>query len=69
MSSIVRGDEVRADRLAHLPRALRPDLGEADEVHTRMARGDFAAEESDAAAADDRKPDAGGTLLRHGLAC
>ena len=63
--AVIVGDEIGADLFRDELRAIRLDLREADEVDLRMARGDLAAEQADAARADDREADALGILLRH----
>src|SRR5262249_8111557 len=54
----ILGDEVGADRFRHVQAAVMVLLGDADPLHGRMARCDFAAKQSDPAGADDGEPDA-----------
>src|SRR5215475_11352821 len=54
----ILGDEVGADLFRDMQAAVMVLLGDADPLHGRMARCDFAAKQSDPAGADDGEPDA-----------
>jgi hypothetical protein len=55
--------KIRADLRTHFSRAVRVFFGEPDPLDSRMARRHLATEQSDAAAADDRKADSLGRGL------
>src|SRR5262249_56013840 len=54
----ILGDEVGADLFRDMQAAVMVLLSDADPLHGRMARCDFAARQSDPAAAADGDPDA-----------
>src|SRR5262249_16606681 len=54
----ILGDEVGADLFRDMQAAVMVLLGNADPLHGRMARCDFAAKQSDPAAPHDAQPDA-----------
>src|SRR5262245_65448089 len=56
--AVILGDEVGADLLRDVQAAVMVLLGDADPLHSRMARRDLAAKESDPAGADDGETDA-----------
>ena len=62
---IVGRDEIGANLRGDLLRTVRLDLRQSDEVDLRVSRGDFSADQSDPAAADDGQPDTLGVFLRH----
>ena len=60
----IAGDEIRLAFVADELRTLGLEVGDADEVDLRVARGDFAAEQADAAGADDGEADSLGRLTQ-----
>ena len=60
----IAGDEIRLALVADQLGALGLEIGDADEVDLRMTRGDFAAEQADAAGADDGEADSLGRLTQ-----
>ncbi len=63
--AVVVGHEVRADLFPDELCAIGLHLGEPDEVDLRVARGDFAAKQTDPPSSDDGEADALGILLWH----
>jgi hypothetical protein len=63
--AVVVGHEVRADLFPDELCAIGLHLGEPDEVDLRVARGDFAAKQTDPPSSDDGEADTLGVLLWH----
>src|SRR5207245_11339403 len=63
--AVVVGHEVSAEFFPDELCTIGLDLSEADKVDLRVARGDFAAEQTDPPPSDDGEADAFGVFLRH----